>query len=334
MGIRLGFGTKGEYPPARWAALVRQVEAAGFSSLWVADERLYRNVYATLTLAATHSSRLQLGTAVTNPYVRPPAVTAAAIATVDEVSGGRTVLGIGAGGSATAAVGLGRPRPARALREAIGIINGLTAGQRVEMAGELFSFAGSLDFTPVRRVPIWLAARGPRLLELGGELADGVIVGGFVSEAALRFARARIAAGARRAGRDPAAVPTVAWIYAAAHPDRAVAHQAVAFLVALSIMASRPVLEEIGVRLPPAFAEYVAAHDWRMHREVVAGAAAHLSDALIRDFSVAGPHDECAERLRELAASGLDELALLVHPTDGQSIEEALGTWQAIAEKV
>jgi 5,10-methylenetetrahydromethanopterin reductase len=334
MRARFGFGTKSEYPPARWAALVRQVEAAGFSSLWVADERLYRNVYTALTLAATHSARLRLGSAVTNPYVRPPAVTAAAIASVDEVSGGRTVLGIGAGGSATAAVGLGRPHPARALREAIGIINGLTAGQRVEMAGEIFSFAGSLDFTPLRRVPVWLAARGPRLLELGGELADGVIVGGFVSEAALRFARARIAAGARRAGRDPAAVPTVAWIYGAAHPDRAVARRAVGFLVALSIMASRPVLAEIGVRLPPALAEYVTAHEWRMHKDVVAGAAAHLSEELVRDFSVAGPPDECVERLRELAASGFEELALLVHPTDGQSIEEALGTWQAIMEKV
>jgi 5,10-methylenetetrahydromethanopterin reductase len=333
MGVRFGVGLEGEHPPARWAALVRQVEAAGFASLWVADERLYRNVYTALTLAATHSARLQLGTAVTNPYVRPPAVTAAAIASVDEVSGGRTVLGLGAGGSATAAVGMARPRPARALREAIAIINGLTAGERVELTGELFSFAGRLDFTPLRRVPIWLAARGPRLLELGGELADGVIAGGFVSEAALGFVRARTAAGARRAGRDPAGIPTVAWIYAAAHPDRAVAQRAVAFVVALSIMASRPVLDTIGVRCPPAFTEYVLAHDWRLTPEVVTGAAARLSEGVIRDFSVAGPPEQCVEALRRLAAAGLDELALLVYPAGGQRIEEAIQTWQAIVER-
>lgn len=120
--MRFGIGTKGEYPPGRWANLVRVVESAGFDTLWVADERLYRNVYTTLTQAAMASTRLQLGTAVTNPYVRPPAVTTAAIASVDELSGGRTVLGLGPGGSATGALGIERHHPVRALREAMAII--------------------------------------------------------------------------------------------------------------------------------------------------------------------------------------------------------------------
>jgi 5,10-methylenetetrahydromethanopterin reductase len=334
MGVRLGIGLKGEHSPERFAALVATVEGLGFDSLWLADERLYRNVYATLTLAAVHSTRLRLGTAVTNPYVRPPAVTAAAIATVDEVSGGRTVLGIGAGGSATAAVGLARPRPARALREAIAIVNGLTAGQRVEMAGEIFRFSGRLDFTPPRRVPVWLAARGPKLLELAGEVADGALIGGFVSEAGLAFAAERIAAGARRAGRDPAAVPRTAWIYAATHPDGAAARQAVAFVVALSVMASRAVLDQIGVAVPEPLARHAAAHDWRLAPDVVAGAAAHLSPALIADFSVAGRPEACVEPLRRLAAAGLDELALLVHPVGGQTIEDAVRIWRDIAERV
>lgn len=100
MRVRFGIGAKGEFAPARWTAFVHRVEEAGFDSLWVADERLYRDVYATLTQAALASTRLRLGTAATNPYVRPPALTAAAVATVDELSGGRTVLGLAAGGSA------------------------------------------------------------------------------------------------------------------------------------------------------------------------------------------------------------------------------------------
>jgi 5,10-methylenetetrahydromethanopterin reductase len=333
MGPRLAVAVKGEHAPAAWAGLVRTVEDLGFDGLWVADERLYRDVYATLALAAAHSTRLRLGVAVTNPYVRPPAVTAAAIATVDEVSGGRTVLGLGAGGSATAAVGLERPRPARALREAIAIINGLTAGRRVEVAGELFRFAGTLDFVPARRVPVWLAARGPRLLELAGEVADGALVGGFVGAGGLAFAAERIAAGARRAGRDPAAVPRTAWIYAAAHADPELARRAVGFIVALSVMASRAVLDQIGVRVPPGFARFAAEHDWRLARDVVAGAAAHLSPELVADFSVTGTPEACTEELRRLAAAGFEELALLVHPVGEQSLVDAVRAWRAIADR-
>jgi 5,10-methylenetetrahydromethanopterin reductase len=333
MAVRFGIGAKGEFAPPRWTAFVRRVEEAGFDSLWVADERLYRDVYATLAQAALASRRLQLGTAVTNPYVRPPALTAAAIATVDELSGGRTVLGLAAGGSATGALGIERRRPVRALREAITIVRGLTAGQRVELAGEVFTFAGQLDFTPLRPVPIWLAARGPRLLELGGEIADGVIIGGFASAAGLRFAQARIAAGARRAGRR-GPVPCAAWIYAAAHEAEEAAQDAVRFIVALSIVASRPVLEEIGVRLPERLAAYLTAHNFSLSREVVAGAGPLLPAELIAQFSVAGTPATCRRRLAELAAAGLDEIALLVHPVRGQSSEEAVDVWRRIVDEV
>ena len=82
-------------PPDRFAEVARLAEGAGYDHLWLADERFFREVYASLTVAALNTSRITVGTCVTDPYSRHPALTAMAIATLDEISGGRAMLGIG-----------------------------------------------------------------------------------------------------------------------------------------------------------------------------------------------------------------------------------------------
>src|SRR3954465_375489 len=97
--MRTGILLLGIYPPARLIELARTVEALRFDTLWHADDKFYRDTTANLTLCALHTEAIELGTAVLEPYTRHPALTAATLAALDEISGGRMVVGLGAGGS-------------------------------------------------------------------------------------------------------------------------------------------------------------------------------------------------------------------------------------------
>jgi 5,10-methylenetetrahydromethanopterin reductase len=328
--LRTGIGVVPRYAPVQLRDLARLVEDLGYDSLWVADEGLHRNVYVTLALAAISTRHLRLGTGVTNPYTRHPALTAAAIASLDELSGGRAILGLGAGGSATAALGVVRRHPARALREAVQIIRGLTAGEPVAVRGKVFAFSGALDFTPLRPVPVYVAARGPRSLEVAGEVADGVIVGGLVGQRGLRYCLDAVARGARRAGRPSDAVIRVGWVYAATDPRPEEARRAVARTVALSLIASHPVVDRLGLPLSDGLRDYLDHHQWRVHPDVIRGAAALLDAPVFDEFAVAGDPDSCARAFTSLAEAGLDEVVLLVHPTSGQTVEEAVRAFARI----
>src|SRR2546425_10316476 len=110
-------------------------EATGYDDLWLADERFFREAYACLTLCALRTRRVRLGPCVTDPYTRHPALTAMAIATLDEISGGRAALGIGAGVSGFRELGVDPARSAVAVREAVELIRRLLAGETVTAKG-------------------------------------------------------------------------------------------------------------------------------------------------------------------------------------------------------
>src|SRR2546425_5229716 len=154
------------------------VEALGFDRFWLPDERLTRNVYTALTVSALETHRIELGVSVTNPYTRNDAITAAAVASVDELSGRRLSLGFGAGGG-LGHYGVERSRPAVAVREAVEVVRLLLDGQRVTYDGvHVRMLDAKLDFDAQRQVPIYIAARGPRLLELAGRSAGGAVIRG------------------------------------------------------------------------------------------------------------------------------------------------------------
>src|ERR671930_2187522 len=119
------------YTSDRLAALAQLAERTGYDFLWIADERFFREVYASLTLCALRTKRVRLGPCVTDPYSRHPALTAMAIATLDEIAEGRVALGIGAGVSGLRELGIDGSRSATAIREAIELIRRLLAGETV-----------------------------------------------------------------------------------------------------------------------------------------------------------------------------------------------------------
>src|SRR5437773_10509376 len=131
MTLRTGLLILPTYEPARLAVLAEVAEAAGYDDFWIADERFFREVYACLTLCALRTRRMRLGPCVTDPYSRHPALTAMAIATLDEIAGGRASLGLGAGVSGFRELGIDASRSAAAIREGVELIRRLLAGDTV-----------------------------------------------------------------------------------------------------------------------------------------------------------------------------------------------------------
>jgi len=134
------------------AERARLAEAVGYGTVWLADERFYREVYSCLAHFAARTSKVLLGPCVTDPFSRHPALTAMAIATLDEISGQRAILGIGASGFTE--LGINRRRPARAIREMIEVIRALLLGESIDFHGEVIEFhQGGLSFVPTRGEP-------------------------------------------------------------------------------------------------------------------------------------------------------------------------------------
>lgn len=203
-------------------SMVQEIEALGYDHLWMTDSSLHaRNCYVQLALAASITSRMSVGTAVTNPLTRHPAVTAISLATLDELSGGRAVLGIGAGDRPLLELGL-RPSSVANLEAAVGAIRRLWSGERVDVDTADFVLRGAhLRFGARRDIPVYLSASGPRTLELAGRVADGVILLVGLFPEAVRWAVDQVERGARAVGRPRP--HTVVFAYGAIDEDRAVA---------------------------------------------------------------------------------------------------------------
>jgi len=213
MGVRFG-ALFPQNSVSEWVRWVEMAEDAGFDLVGAPDSQsIYREMYVTCAVAATRTKRVRLGPVVTNPLTRHPAVQASAIATVDEVSGGRAIVAIGTGHSATDMVGVPPARLA-VLKEYVLAMKELFARKETQYQGRTVR----LNW-PSRPVPVYIAGGGPKILRLAGEIADGVIVGSGLLPGVVRDALAQIRQGATEAGRAPASVD-VWWLARCCVADR------------------------------------------------------------------------------------------------------------------
>jgi 5,10-methylenetetrahydromethanopterin reductase len=231
----------GDVPVAQLVERARLAEASGYSAVWVADERFYREVYSCLGQLAANTAEVLLGPCVTDPYARHPALTAMAIATLDEISGGRAILGIGAGISGFAELGINRKKPSPAIRETIELIRALLRGETVDFDGEVVAFHhGRLSFSPLRpAIPVYVASNGPLGQRVAAEIADGVIMEACASAAEVRAFRDAVDNAARKAGRDPQAIRIIARLNTCIAADGRAARDAVRPTVARYLGAGR-----------------------------------------------------------------------------------------------
>ena len=201
--------------------MVQRAEALGYDYLWVADSSLHaRYVYAYLVLAAHHTQRIQLGTGITHPFTRHPAVTANALVTLDAISGGRAIAGVGAGDRPVVELGL-KSAPPKAVREMIHFLRRIVTGERFSYDGEHFRLVDARLHYPYRpNLPVYVAGSGPKMLGLAGEVADGLLIQVGVWPDCLQAALEHVRQGAAKAGRSLDAIDLSAMTYGSVRDDR------------------------------------------------------------------------------------------------------------------
>lgn len=291
-----------EAPVADLVALGVLAEELGFARCWVYDEGLAtRDVYITLAALAAATNRIGLGTGITNPYTRHPATTAATIASLDEMSGGRAFLGIGAGGSLTLdPLGIERSRPLAAVGDVIRACRALLDGETVTMQGEGFELRGAkLGFGARPGIEVWLAGRGPKMLRLGGRLTDGVMLD-FIHKPSLGEYTGLIHEGAAAGDRRA----KVCYSTMIITDDAAMAE-------------TKPHMTYRLVDSPPAVKELIGLTDADVERirHAMSGglhaAAEHVRDEWVFPFVIAGTESDCATELANLMdRHGMDEFLL------------------------
>lgn len=310
------------------AEFAEQVEQLGYDSLWLADERFYREAYSSLAYCATRTRSLRLGVGVTDPYTRHPALTAMAIATLDEISGGRAILGIGAGVSGFEEMRLERPKPARALREAIQLIRALLRGETTTLDGEVIRFHdGRLDFAPLRAdVPIYVASNNRLGLHTAGAVADGAIMQGCVSPRILEFFTTNVCDGVQKADRGPADVEMVARVNVAISTDRRAARDAMRPGIAVSLIAQQPKFwsfEQAGLEVPDEIRSRVAGLKYTHDPRVLTGIAALVPDEWVDALTLAGDADYIRGELARMMDRGINHIMLYPVAVGGGPIDAA-----------
>lgn len=313
--MRFGFGTiPGR--PHQSVGLVTFAEGLGFDVAWMPDQTFHRDPYLTLAACAQATQRITLGVGVTNPYTRHPAMTARTAATLAELCGGRFILGIGAGNRKELIDLLGLPsdRAGARCREMTLTVKRLLAGETVSFHSPTLTLKGvTLEGLAAPSTPVYLAARGPKILRASGEVADGVIIGALVSEGGLRFALDHVRAGARKAGRTLDHFEIVSWALTVVTPQKTEIMQGLRPMVAHIVGGAPPeVLDAIGMtrdRIGEFKRVYVDGGP--------AGAARLVDPALADMLTIVGDAHEVSDRVAGLAAAGVGQIAVLM-PGEGR----------------
>lgn len=292
---------------ARVVELAVLAEQHGYASCWVYDEGLVtRDVYVTLTAIAARTDTIPLGPGITNPYVRHPGATATAIATLDEFSGGRAFMGLGTGGGLTLGpMAIDRDRPLTAVRDMVTSLRSLFAGERTNLDGSVFSFDSAMLGYGRPDIEIIMAGRGPKIVALGGQVADGFIL----SHVHKDLLGAHTATLRAAAGDRPFCI-SYSTMVASTDAEFEAARAALTF----RLVDSPPeVKERIGMTDADSAAIRAALGEGGTH-----AAAVHVKDDWVRQFVISGSPRDCARELTELMAlNDIDQFQLPVQQLDG-----------------
>ena len=310
--MKFGIEFVPQIPLKELVRLVKIAEDVGFEYAWITDHYNNKNVYETLALIAANTETIKMGPGVTNPYVRSPAISASAIATIDEISEGRATFGIGPGDKATFdALGIEWTKPVSTIKAAIADINTLLAGEKTEAGAALGGVKKVQD-----AIPIYMGAQGPKMLETAGEIADGVLINASNPkdyEAAMPMIKKGLAA----AGGDKS-FDVGAYTATSIGPDSDAAKNAAKIVVAFIAAGSPPpVIERHG--LPEGFNEQMGAF---LAKGDFGGAIGAVTDEALDAFSVCGTPDEFIPKIEGLAEMGVTQY--VAGSPVGKDVEESI----------
>src|SRR3990170_4371356 len=283
-------------PPSRVVELAKLAELNGFDYVWAWDSHvLWQDVYPVFTLIAANTERVRIGPCVTNPATRDITVTASALATLNEISGGRMVVGMGRGDSARRVIGK-PPVTVEHMEQACRQIRDLAEGREIDYEG-----------TPLRlkwasgTLPVWVAAYGPKALRAAGRVADGLIMqlaDPYIIEWSLRYVR-------------EGAEEQVRWFPA---------------------MVSNHVVDLVqryaSTELPQELTEFIEArdhYDYSDHGRTGAEHASFVTDEVVDRFCVIGTVEQCLAKLKELEALGVHQFNIYSMVDDPAGVVEGFG---------
>ncbi|SRR5579875_471177 len=329
-------------PMFQWAGSIgetaRRIEELGFDGMGFADTQIiYYDPFVAMGAAARTTTRLRLRTMVSTPVTRHPAVIAAAIATVQQESDGRAVLGLGRGDSAASLIGE-QPYNGKAFERYIRQVQGYLRGEEVVLDNGCRSRSDWIgrDRT-LPKVPVDVAATGPRVIAAGARTAEGVSfsVGADAGRVAWAVNCAREARKA--AGLDPATLRLGAFVPIFVHPDAAYARQiikgSIAPMARFSAM-SPSAMEGIGNEEDRAIVRQLGRiYDMDRHGHAQASHTGVITDSFVDRWAVVGPAGHCIERLAELIAAGLDSVVIGLSGR-GLNNEEVGQAWTRFAREV
>ena len=301
------------------ASGARLAEEMGFDYVGIADSQsLARELYVTLGVVAASTERVMLGPTVTNPLTRHPAVAASAIASINELSGGRAFLGLGSGDSAVLNLGL-RPARLAELHHYIQTVREMLAGETSEYRGDRAHVRWAASTALSTGVPIAMSAEGPRTLAMAGAVADAAIIHTGLTPEVLADTVTRIREGERAAGREEGAAGVWAFAKCNIADNRDDAIEEIKMALAASghhafrfTLEGKNVPEELREPVSILHREYEAAeHEQVGHtRNAALTDELGLTDYFADRFAVAGTPEECRAKARAIFDSGVDALLI------------------------
>jgi 5,10-methylenetetrahydromethanopterin reductase len=302
--MRFGLQLHGTLPLGAYGDLGTRAEALGFEDVTLHDLLMRRPVWPVLCDIARATTRVGVGPNVTHPFLVHPAMTAASVAHLDELSSGRAVLGIGRG-SLYGLVGASPQQGLLAVEEAVQVIRLLTEGDRRPWQGAVFELGTGqgLKFGIRRRIPVQLGTFGPRGARLAGRIADGVRSAGQWDPSFMAEIRSWVRQGAEEAGRDPDTVALIAENWTCLHPDRERARRHARRILATFLPHLGPMLDFY--RIPEE--EVTAARAASIHDDEAA--LERISDATMDRFMAAGDADDLRRGLERLRDAGVDTVS-------------------------
>ena len=306
---RLAIYLQDAHPIPEAIEYVRYAEERGFEAVWQADSRLVRDAVVPMAAFAANTETITIGSGVVDCWTRNPARLASTFSTLDDLAPGRIILGIGAWWEPLASkVGVDRRRPLLAIRETVEACRALLADETVTYHGEFVHLDGvELDYVYQERrpkdVPIYIGATGDKMLELTGEIADGVVLNYLVSPEYNRRAMDRLADGAARAGRSLDDLDRPQLVVCSVAETRAEALDGARLMVTQYLGQQPHIMKASGV--PESLLDEIGrVLTWPATHEQVEAASKLVPDDIVQMICAAGTADEVREKVAQYMADG------------------------------
>jgi probable F420-dependent oxidoreductase len=327
MSLTFGVTVLPDPPYQRFIELLQLAERHGFEYGWTYDSHvLWQDSFPTLALAAQATERMRLGHMVTNPGTRDPTVVASAYATLQDISEGRMIMGIGRGDSARRVIGQ-KPVPVARFEETLKLIKPFMNGEKVHWNDTDLELGWARKDLP--EIEMHVAGYGPKVLAIAGRLGDGVIIK-LADPDIIQWTMSTARKAAEEAGRDPAALKCIVCAPSHIGDDLAHARDQVRWFPAMVSNHVKDLIARYGADgavVPRALTDYVpdeTGYDYDEHSRTGAKHGAFVSDEICDRFCVLGTPDQAAEKLAQLESIGVDQFNVYLM-TEGQ--EHTLETY-------